>query len=472
MSFPTTGPRSICARPLLCLSLLAGLSGMPAHANSSSTPNAPLIVGEVTTLIGSAGIQSGDQSASTPLRRGNAVRAGDRIETAPGGHVHIRFIDGGLVSVRPASRLHIQEYQQDQPTQRGAIRFQLEHGVVRSVTGQWGEQARDRYRLNTPVAAIGIKGTDFVVKTQGDHTQAAVITGAIVMAPLDGCASNLGPCNPQQSALLSADMSGKMLELRPNSSAIPRFVPVADLEARLDRPPPLAQSSQAAPNSGDRAALAPQGAGNDKAADKINTPNLSAQLADASLALQAQRVTNEASVSPLPVAATPADRPLVWMRSALEWNIPPNSISQRFDAAEAATRSAVVGNFFITLLRDQTTRPEYAPASGQVAFNLANVSAHYSRPGLAYDPVQVSNARLNVDFNRAQYDTTLDLAGQFGQAQFNQSGRIAQNGTFVANTDGQSIAGALSHDSRQAAYQFEKTLPVGSVSGITLWGRP
>ena len=35
---------------------------------------------------------------------------------------------------------------------------------MRSITGQWGEAARDRFRLNTPIAAIGVRGTDFIVE--------------------------------------------------------------------------------------------------------------------------------------------------------------------------------------------------------------------------------------------------------------------------------------------------------------------
>ncbi|MFM8637711.1 MAG: ATP-binding cassette domain-containing protein, partial [Betaproteobacteria bacterium] len=53
--------------------------------------------------------------------------------------------------------------------------------VVRSITGQWGEAAKDRFRLNTPLAAIGVKGTDFAVRVEPDKTAAAVYTGAIVL---------------------------------------------------------------------------------------------------------------------------------------------------------------------------------------------------------------------------------------------------------------------------------------------------
>lgn len=56
--------------------------------------------GWLTSVLGSDGSQR-------PLERGTAIRVGDRIDTPEGGHVPLRFVDGGRLSVRPASRLHI-----------------------------------------------------------------------------------------------------------------------------------------------------------------------------------------------------------------------------------------------------------------------------------------------------------------------------------------------------------------------------
>lgn len=445
-------------RASMIATLLIGLSlGVEASATI------PEIVGEVTTVIGTASLRQGDTEA-TPIRRGASVHAGDRIETTVGGHVHIRFIDGGLVSIRPGSRLHVQEYRKDSAAGRGAIRFQLEHGVVRSVTGNWGEHDRERFRLNTPVAAIGIKGTDFVVKSSGDLTQASVISGAIVMSPLEGsCLGTLGPCNQDRSALLSAEMQGKMLELRQTGSSNPRFVPIMDLEARLERPALAQQNSERGNPSTNNTTEKPA------QSEKLSLNNsLPGQLVDATLSEQGTRVSN---LSETHTSANTADRPLIWMRNALGWNIPPNSISQRFDQAEAASRQAVVGNFFITLFRDENQRTSFTPPASSVAFALANASASFSRQGVPYEPVSVSSGKLNVDFTRATYETSLGLSGSFGETQFTQNGTVSNDGKFIEAGKTQSIAGAFSLDSRQAAYQFEKTVGSGKVSGITLWGR-
>ena len=129
------------------------------------------VVGEVTTIIGKAAVIRADTpDVRDSVTKGLPIQVGDKLETAAGGHVHIRFVDGGLVSVRPLSRLHIQNYAHVQKGKKDSapatIHFNLEQGVVRSVTGAWGEANRDRFRLHTPVVAIGIKGTDFVVQTE------------------------------------------------------------------------------------------------------------------------------------------------------------------------------------------------------------------------------------------------------------------------------------------------------------------
>jgi hypothetical protein len=192
------------------------------HAVLALAQGGPAVVGEATMVIGQASLVGAD-GATRPVARGESIRAGDRIETQAGGHVHVRFVDGGRLSVRPSSRLHVENYaHSDQQPQMSAIRFRLEEGVVRSITGAWGEASRDRFRLNTPVAAIGIKGTDFVVKADAGATAASVYSGAIMLSPLsEGCGSTLGPCLNGNEKLLSEDMKGfhARIEQRPGRSA-------------------------------------------------------------------------------------------------------------------------------------------------------------------------------------------------------------------------------------------------------------
>ena len=421
--------------------------------------SAPEVVGEITTLIGQGIIRnaSGEQAAT----RGQRVHAGDRIETGEGGHVHIRFVDGGLVSVRPLSRLVVEEYSKAGSGSLAAIKFRLEEGVVRSVTGQWGEASRDRFRLNTPIAAIGVKGTDFVVKVENGKTFASVLSGAIVMAPLEGaCASSLGPCQSEGAAHLSAEMKGQMLEyLQKNGSGGPRLVPSVDL---------LAHNSLALPQSETRRGESVA------ATDKTrNGESLATRTLNGNMPIAAPIATTTAETPTTTPVVEPTGKALVWLHNIFAWNVQENTISAPYSAERAADRKAIAGNFFITLYRDETMQSAFLPKLSNVSFNLTSASANFIQPVAANRPVevaQVSNATLNVDFARSTFATQLQLASpSLGTQQLQASGSINAQGIFTGSGSNQSVTGAFSTDGLQAGYLFDKTVSNGTVSGLTLW---
>lgn len=401
------------------------------------------VVGKVTTLIGSARV-TGASGQAGGAERGIDIRAGDRIETGPGGHVHIRFVDGGLVSVRPNSRLVIEAYDGATESAPAAIKFYLEEGVVRSVTGQWGETYRDRFRLNTPIAAIGVKGTDFAVRVQGEGAQAAVFSGAIVMAPLEGeCVKSLGPCGGELAVQLSAEMQGQMLEYREGVDALPRLVPVADLLGV----------------SGTRPAT---------------RKNLRKYVEDEE-ELRKQSLHEARTATAVPDGEVAEGRPLIWLHNPARWNVPDKSISERYEIARAAGLQATVGNFFITLFRDETAQTEFRPLGSAASFRLTAASASYAQPVALARPaeeVRVENGELEVDFLRSAFNTRLDLESpSFGQEKFTSSGSISREGYFTASDTNKGLAGAFSMDGREAGYAFRKALSGGEVSGLTLWRR-
>ena len=434
------------------VALWTGLFIMGAALAQESGPD---VVGEITTAIGRGKIIGA--AGERAIARGQRIQAGDRIETADGGHVHIRFVDGGLVSIRPLSRLLIEQYRNAKGGELAAIKFRLEEGVIRSVTGKWGEANRDRFRLNTPIAAIGVKGTDFVVKVQPETTYASVVSGAIVMSPLDGsCAGSLGPCQTDLAAHLSAEMQGQMIEyLKKNDNGGPRLVPSVDL---------LAQAVSA----GDSVAR--------RAADGVASDNkLAGTASDTKLAGSDPLASNVLDVDSPTVPSVPEGKPLVWLHNPLGWGVPANTISQRNSVALADGRKAVVGNFFINLYRDETTHGAFQPVTSSANFRLASFSANYTRYTVQSGPfeaVQVTNPTLAVDFARSTFATQLQLSSaSLGQETFSASGTISPDGVFSSAAPGQSLAGAFSMDGRQAGYQFSKNVTRGSVSGLTLWGR-
>ena len=408
-------------------------------------------VGSVSLLVGQAHAIGTDGNARK-LERGAALHVGDRIETPVGGHVHVQFVDGGRLSVRPMSRLTIEDYSAPQSDRMasGAIRFRLEAGVVRSITGQWGEAAKDRFRLNTPLAAIGVKGTDFAVRVEPDKTAAAVYTGAIVLAPMDsGCAATFGPCLNGSERLLTESMKGQMVELS-RSQSTPELVPAVDLLAQSTRAVPLGAVASAA---GSRPVARPLSSGLDATVSEV-------------LAADTAR---KASNVPAPVVTQ-----FQWGRNANA--LAGDTLSRPSAELLAEGARPTVGIFSYTLF---TTAPPPSPSAvlggGEAAVSLRLANGYAGLVdiyGQSIETVAITGGSLNLDFARSLFSTTLHLSGtRLGQESLVAGGAVSRAGQFYSSNGNQLVAGALTPDAKQAGYLFEKRVSPGVVRGITLWGR-
>jgi hypothetical protein len=438
-------------------------------SQASSAAESRSIVGEAAMVIGVARITSPDGQVST-VNRGSPIHVGDKIETESGGHVHVRFVDGGRLSVRPSSRLQVENYSYSaQQPALTAIKFKLDEGVVRSITGSWGEAARDRFRLNTPVAAIGVKGTDFVVRSDADLTAASVYTGAIVVAALSGgCQASLGPCQNGGEKLLSQDMKGQMLELGREQSS-PRLVPLVDL---------LALSARR--SAVERTAKPEKGPGIESGrAETTNEKPIGAEsLPVGGVAVSTVQPTVKPELSTGPVLpATPAlpeVNQLVWGRWAWASAVEGDALSKSIALAQLNGRQATVGNGAFSLYRDVPANGsmELATKEAAASFRLAGSSAQLVTIAGASEMAKVDGGSLNLDFNRRTFSTELAVSNAtIGSTQIISSGSVSADGVFYGQSGNAQVAGALSLDAKEAGYLFEKTLPSGALRGITVWGR-
>lgn len=453
-----------------CLSLaLLPMSGLVAPlANASTAPDSKSAstgasIGHVSLLVGQARVQS-MEGQWVRLERGSSVHVGDRIETQTGGHVHLQFVDGGRVSVRPASRLHIEDYSAPNSAKpgSGAIRFRLEEGVVRSITGRWGEEARERFRLNTPLAAIGVKGTDFAVRSDGNATAASVYTGAIVVSHLDAsCAGTVGPCANGTEKLLSAAMRGQMLELS-RSQPAPQLVPAVDLLA-----------------AGTRAALPTVARAETRGSEAVAAVALSAGTSPDSTkssgSVERPVVTESLAATAVKTAvAPPVVEQMVWIRPGAA--AVGDTLSAAFSPSAVSDKRATIGSLSYTLYA--SSAPFSAAAlvgagESAAAFRLAGGGASLIGPsGVALEAVQVSAGSLRLDFARQSFSTGLTLQGALtGLQEFQATGALSNAGYFFGLGDQQFLAGAVNANGKEAGYLFEKRVDPGIVRGITLWGR-
>ena len=95
------------------------------------------------------------------LTRGAEVNGGERLETGKG-RLQIRFTDGSFLSLQPNTifRLDSYRFEKNKP-EEGQLLFNFVQGGMRTITGAIGRVNRARYKVRTPVASLGIRGTGY-----------------------------------------------------------------------------------------------------------------------------------------------------------------------------------------------------------------------------------------------------------------------------------------------------------------------
>ena len=123
----------------------------------------------------------------TPLERRDTLNVGDRIETGEQARVTLKFADKGLVELGTGSRFVIQQYRSETDSEEGPnVLLELIEGKLRTVTGALARDPDD-YDLKTPLASIGIRGTEFEVwQSAGTGTRVRLSQGSVSLVDLAG----------------------------------------------------------------------------------------------------------------------------------------------------------------------------------------------------------------------------------------------------------------------------------------------
>lgn len=147
----------------------------PMAAASAAAPAASAAAPEVAAAPQAGFIKSvrGNVQlfgAAGPARNasaGDALAPTDRIVTGPESSASVVLRDDTTLVVGPSSRLDMKEFRFDATTHEGGLLISLLRGSLRMITGMIGKTNPDAVRIETQTATIGIRGTDFIVETDG-----------------------------------------------------------------------------------------------------------------------------------------------------------------------------------------------------------------------------------------------------------------------------------------------------------------
>jgi hypothetical protein len=192
---------------LIALSLLvSNLWAMQAHANAARVE---FSIGDVSG-IDSAG-------TSRRLAKGSTLSAGDTVRTARG-RAQIRFTDGGYTSLQPNTEFRIDDYHYDEKKAEESVSFfSLLKGGLRTITGVIGKIRKKAYQLRTPVATVGIRGTEYLA-VLGNSLTVHVGEGEIEVCNKVACT----PFGAHQTGYVASPGSRAVLAEHPPSLAPPQ----------------------------------------------------------------------------------------------------------------------------------------------------------------------------------------------------------------------------------------------------------
>ena len=121
------------------------------------------------TLVASRGeVMAVSADIERPLTQGDSVYVEDMVATGDKSFAILQFIDGAKVTVRPNSKIIIEQYVFNGGDEDAAT-LNLVAGGLRIITGAMARTQPESYKVKTPTALMGVRGTEFAIMLCGDQ---------------------------------------------------------------------------------------------------------------------------------------------------------------------------------------------------------------------------------------------------------------------------------------------------------------
>lgn len=137
---------------LTCAVAIAAVA--PAYA-SNVIATIAAVKGDVTVL--------NDADEALPATINMSLHEGERIITGAVGRAQLIFADDSLFTIGRNSEVNLADYAYDAATQSGHSSLHTTKGVVSFVTGKMAKKDPSSYKVTTPFATIGVRGSGGVI---------------------------------------------------------------------------------------------------------------------------------------------------------------------------------------------------------------------------------------------------------------------------------------------------------------------
>lgn len=150
------------------------------------------------TLLTRGSVIGRRSTGSIKLKRRSLIFEKDVIHVGNNGRAQFRMVDQSLISLQQNSVLKIKKYHVKNGAVKGSVLLELLSGGLRTITGAIGKGNKKAYELRTPLATIGVRGTDYEVEIVPSGMYVATWEGTINLRSRlkSGCNMLVGRAEP------------------------------------------------------------------------------------------------------------------------------------------------------------------------------------------------------------------------------------------------------------------------------------
>jgi hypothetical protein len=154
------------------------------------------------------------------VHAGAELRLGMRVVTGPESRAVLRFADGQIVALKSESVFWIKDYRyaNNKPAESRSA-TELLKGGMRFISGAIARENPEAVRIDTPVATIGIRGTEFTA-----------VLGSLCMMVYEGAIT-------VTAAGKTVIASAGQIVFIPDANTPPQFMPAPELRSFCAAPP-------------------------------------------------------------------------------------------------------------------------------------------------------------------------------------------------------------------------------------------
>jgi hypothetical protein len=186
--------RMLCVTRLITFLFLATLSISLTAMDSvwADSPDGTPLAGEIVVVQGKVMIRAEKDGPGSGVSRiaeaGGPIYPDDVINTASESKIKILLKDKSIIDLGPSSLFKVDHFDGAQGTTGRKVDLSMAYGTMRTAVTQ-KLSGTGRFKVHTPSATMGVRGTEFVVQSdlQPDNktnntTQVTVLQGAVAVS--------------------------------------------------------------------------------------------------------------------------------------------------------------------------------------------------------------------------------------------------------------------------------------------------